>query len=109
MTITEAAACGTPAVATDVPGHRDALRHRVSGLLADGPGQMVEQLTEVLTDRVLRERLRRGALARAAELSWEATAAGTLGALLAEHVARLAPGLPSGRRPRRRGAPAPTR
>ena len=109
MTITEAAACGTPAVATDVPGHRDALRHRVSGLLADGPQKMVEQLTEVLTDRVLRERLRRGALARAAELSWEATAAGTLSALLSEHVARLAPGVPSGRRPRRRGVPAPTR
>lgn len=109
MTITEAAACGTPAVATDVPGHRDALRHRVSGLLADGPARMVDQLTEVLTDRVLRERLRRGALARAAELSWEATAAGTLGALLAEHVTRLAPGVPTGRLSRRRAAPAPTR
>ena len=108
MTITEAAACGTPAVATDVPGHRDALRHRVSGLLAADPAEMVDQLAEILADRVLRERLRRGALARAAELSWEATAAGTLGALLGEHVARLAPGVRPGWRPHRRGARAPT-
>ena len=31
MTITEAAACGTPAVVTDIPGHRDAVRRRRSG------------------------------------------------------------------------------
>ena len=35
MTLTEAAACGTPAVATAIPGHADAVRHGVSGLLAD--------------------------------------------------------------------------
>src|SRR5690606_37423452 len=30
MTLTEAAACGTPAVATDIAGHRDAVEHGVS-------------------------------------------------------------------------------
>ncbi len=35
MTLTEAAACGTPAVATRIPGHVDAVAEGVSGLLAD--------------------------------------------------------------------------
>ncbi len=39
MTITEAAACGTPAVATRVPGHADAVVDGTTGLLADGPDE----------------------------------------------------------------------
>ena len=35
MTVSEAAACGTPAVATRIPGHLDAIDHGVTGLLAD--------------------------------------------------------------------------
>ena len=35
MTLTEAAACGTPAVATRIAGHADAVRDGRSGLLAD--------------------------------------------------------------------------
>ena len=34
MTITEAAACGTPAVVTDIAGHRDAVVDGVTGVLA---------------------------------------------------------------------------
>jgi glycosyltransferase involved in cell wall biosynthesis len=95
MTITEAAACGTPAVATRIPGHEDAVVDGVSGILAAGPADMADALTAVLSDRVLRQRLSRGALARAGALSWEATAAGTLEVLLDEHrlrhAARAAP------------------
>ena len=46
----------------------------------------------VITDPVLRARLGRGARARAAELTWEATAAGTLDALVDEAVAGKRPG-----------------
>jgi glycosyltransferase involved in cell wall biosynthesis len=88
MTVTEAAACGTPAVATRIAGHADAVAHGVSGLLVDSPAELATALTAVLQDRVLRERLHRGALARAGELTWEATALGTLQALLDEHRAR---------------------
>ena len=104
MTVTEAGACGTPAVVTDIAGHQDSVEHGVSGLLAATPDQVTDALVAVLTDRVLRQRLQRGAQARAAELSWAATAEGTLRALLAEHAVggRRAPGSP----PRR--APAPT-
>ena len=37
MTITEAAACGTPAVATRIAGHADAVVHERTGLLVDDP------------------------------------------------------------------------
>ncbi len=75
MTLTEAAACGTPAVATRIAGHEDAIRDGVSGLLADpGPRALGAAIAEVLGERTLRERLGRGALERAAELTWSNTA-----------------------------------
>lgn len=82
MSITEAAACGTPAVVTDIAGHRDAVAHGRSGLLVDGERGLAEGLVAVLTDHELRDRLRRGALDRAAQLTWESTAIGTLAALV---------------------------
>jgi glycosyltransferase involved in cell wall biosynthesis len=90
MTITEAAACGTPAVVTDIPGHRDAVHADRSGLLAADERALTEQLTAVLSDPALRARLSRGALDRAAELTWDATAVGTLAAL-AEDAQRRRP------------------
>ena len=75
MTLTEAAACGTPSVATDIAGHRDSVRRDVSGLLVpDAPGALAEGIVEVLTDAELRARLSEGALAYGQELTWEATA-----------------------------------
>ena len=85
MTLTEAAACGTPAVATDIVGHRDAVTHGVSGLLADDrPGRLGVALTEVLSDAVLRRRLSKGALDRARWFNWDRTARITLEALATE-------------------------
>ena len=83
ITPVEAAACGTPAVATDIAGHRDAVVDGTSGLLADSPAQLASHLVAVLTDGDLRARLRTGALARAAELTWEATAAAVFDGLAA--------------------------
>lgn len=74
MTMTEAAACGTPAVATDIAGYRDSVAHERSGLLARSHGEMVEQARAVLTDPELRTRLSEGALKHAAEFTWEACA-----------------------------------
>jgi glycosyltransferase involved in cell wall biosynthesis len=86
MTITEAAACGTPAVVTDITGHRDAVQHGHSGLLAPD-GELGAALALALTDHELRERLTAGALARAAALSWDRTAEQTL-SILAEQALR---------------------
>jgi glycosyltransferase involved in cell wall biosynthesis len=84
MTLTEAAACGTPAVATRIPGHLDAVSEGKSGLLADTGRELERQLEEVLADAALRTRLQEGALAHAAQFSWERTAFGTLQALASE-------------------------
>jgi len=81
MTLTEAAACGTPAVASNIAGHRDAVVDGVSGLLSDSPSAMAEQLCAVLGDADLRQRLGAGALQRAAELTWQAAAAGVFAPL----------------------------
>lgn len=78
MTLTEAGACGTPSVASDIPGHRDAVLHDRTGLLAAGDDAIVDALAAVLTQPELRARLSAGALARAAELTWDETAVGTL-------------------------------
>lgn len=74
MTLTEAAACGTPTVATDIAGHADAVADGRSGLLRRTDPELVDAVSAVLSDRPLRDRLGAGALARADELTWEATA-----------------------------------
>jgi glycosyltransferase involved in cell wall biosynthesis len=101
MTISEAGACATPAVASRIAGHLDAVEDGVSGVLvelppsnnrqdaAGGPVRaFAEALGSVLVDPVLRARLGRSARTKAKSLSWEATAAGTLDVLVEEAVAR---------------------
>jgi glycosyltransferase involved in cell wall biosynthesis len=100
MTVTEAAACGTPAVVSRIAGHVDAVEDGVSGLVvnvgadhsrrAGDPGPIApfaDAAAALLTDSALRTRLGDGARRRARELTWEATAAGTLQALVDEAVA----------------------
>jgi glycosyltransferase involved in cell wall biosynthesis len=73
----EAAAMGVPAVAFDTGGIRQWLRHDVSGLLAPPAGghrALAVELARLLDNRELRERLSRGALATAREMSLDAHA-----------------------------------
>lgn len=84
MTLTEAAACGTPAVATRIPGHVDALAEGVSGLLADDDRELAAHLIEVANDEALRARLQAGALTHAAGFTWSNTATQILEALADE-------------------------
>jgi glycosyltransferase involved in cell wall biosynthesis len=84
MTLTEAAACGTPAVATAIAGHADAVLDGESGLLVEGIDELAGALGRVLGDEVLRSRLARGALSRARWFTWDATARRALEALAAE-------------------------
>ncbi len=84
MTLTEAAACGTPSVVTDIAGHRDAAEPGVSGLLVPQPADLAPALVRVLIDPVERARLSAGALAHAARFTWEKTARDTFGVLAAE-------------------------
>ncbi len=84
MTLTEAAACGTPAVATAIAGHADAVLNGESGILVDDVGQLGTALRRVLGDDVLRSRLSKGALTRARWFTWDATARRALEALAEE-------------------------
>jgi glycosyltransferase involved in cell wall biosynthesis len=84
MTITEAGASGTPAVATRIAGHIDAIAHEHSGLLVDRREDFVLALDRVLSDAELRERLSGGAVEHASRFTWAATARGTLKVLVAD-------------------------
>jgi glycosyltransferase involved in cell wall biosynthesis len=88
MTLTEAAGCGTPSVATDIAGHRDSVSPGLSGLLARSPREFTEQITAVLTDPSLRDQLSSGALQHAATLTWTATALGTFTPLAEDALRR---------------------
>jgi len=77
LSLTEAAACGTPAVATDVPGHRSSVLDGVTGVLA-APDDLASALIRVLTDAELRASLAHAARDRAARLTWDASAYGVL-------------------------------
>jgi glycosyltransferase involved in cell wall biosynthesis len=84
MTLTEAAACGTPAVATRIPGHDDAVVDGESGILVDGVEAFAAAAESVVSDPMLRRRLAQGALRNAERLNWDMTAVGTLDALARE-------------------------
>jgi glycosyltransferase involved in cell wall biosynthesis len=84
MTLTEAAACGTPAVVTDIAGHRDSAEPGVSGLLVPTPADLAPALSRVLRDAGEREALSRGALMHAARFTWDATARETFRVLARE-------------------------
>ncbi len=91
MTITEAAACGVPSVATRIAGHTDAVIDGETGLLVE-PAELGRTLAGVLTDRDLHARLAAGALAHAATFTWEETARSTFAALVREAARRNGPG-----------------
>jgi glycosyltransferase involved in cell wall biosynthesis len=78
MTLTEAAACGTPAVATRIAGHEDAIIDDESGFLVSTLPELIEAISSVLANPMLRRRLSQGALRRAEEMTWERTAEAAL-------------------------------
>ena len=77
LSLTEAAACGTPAVATDISGHRCSVIDGRTGVLAE-PALLGKALATVLSDPVERARLAAAAELRARRLTWDAAALGIL-------------------------------
>jgi glycosyltransferase involved in cell wall biosynthesis len=77
LTVLEAAACGTPAVAFDVPGLRDAIRGEETGLLVreQQADALAAGIRRLLDDAPLRARLAAGAIAWAARFTWDGAAA----------------------------------
>ena len=77
LSLTEAAGCGTPAVATDIRGHRSSVVDGVTGILAD-PADLSDAMVRVLTDDALRNRLGHAAHHRVQSLTWDASALGIM-------------------------------
>jgi glycosyltransferase involved in cell wall biosynthesis len=84
MTLTEAAACGTPAVASRIAGHEDATVDGEAGILADGDDGLADAMARVLGDDALRRRLTDGALAHARTLTWSNTSTELMRVIAAE-------------------------
>ncbi len=97
LTMIEGNACGTPAVATRVPGLVDSVRDGETGLLVPygDLDALAAALIRVLGDGELRQRLGAGALGFAREFTWDRTADAAR-ALAAEVLTGSAPvGRPS--------------
>jgi len=82
----EAAACGTPAIASDSPGLRESVRHGETGFLVPhgDAGALAERMLALAADPALVTRLGRAARAFAERLSWERAARAT-----AAHLERV--------------------
>ena len=92
MSVTEAAACATPAVVTDIPGHRDAVVDGVTGTLVpiEGhhfPERLGDALAAVIADPGARRRMSDAAATHAAGFTWRSTAT-RLMAILADEATR---------------------
>lgn len=99
LTLTEAAACGTPAVVTDINGHRSSVVDGVTGVLAP-LDRLGNTIADVLLDNDRRAQLGHAALARARTLTWDESARGILAALHRQVMVWVPRRVPS-----RRGSP----
>jgi glycosyltransferase involved in cell wall biosynthesis len=83
LTVLEGNACGTPVIATDVPGLRDAVKDGETGILTPfgDISALEEEMVGLLQDATLRERLTGGALAWAREFNWDTAASKTIAVL----------------------------
>lgn len=96
LTVIEANACGTPVIASNVEGLRDAVRDGETGLLYEfgNVSDLAAKLTRVLTDTDLREKLTRGAIEWSRKFDWERAAEETI-VLLKKRVEEYSPTLSS--------------
>jgi glycosyltransferase involved in cell wall biosynthesis len=75
LVVTEANACGTPAIGYNVPGLRDSIRDGITGLLCDSnPSSMAAVTLRFLHDTGQRENLTLNALNWSRGFSWDKTA-----------------------------------
>ena len=80
LTNIEANACGTPVIASNVPGLKDSVMDGKTGLLFEygDVRQLSDYLIKILSDTDYGEKLRQGGLAWAKRFSWDEAATKTL-------------------------------
>jgi glycosyltransferase involved in cell wall biosynthesis len=102
MVITEANASGTPAIAYDIVGYRDAVRDGETGMLTEAtPEAMARAAIRFARETGLQTRLSEGALSWSRQFSWDTTAAAFL-----DEIENVAVGGQRRRTPHGIGAPA---
>ena len=75
LVVTEANACGTPAIVYDVPGLRDSVRDGHTGLVVEArPEALAEAMVRLASDPALRARLAEEALSWSRAFSFDAAA-----------------------------------
>jgi len=76
MTITEAAACKTPAIGYDVPGLRDSIRHMKTGILVPYGDikAIAKAMTTLAENQELWRKMAEHALQWARQFSWDKSA-----------------------------------
>ncbi len=77
LSLTEAGGCATPAVATDIRGHRSSVVDGETGVLASET-DLGAAMARVLGDKDLRDRLGAAAERRVRTMTWDASACGVL-------------------------------
>lgn len=87
IVITEAAIRGTPAIGFDVPGLRDSVVHRQTGLLVANEGQFASAWASLAFDHETRATMGEAARERAERLHWSAAVEG-FGVVVDEALAR---------------------
>jgi glycosyltransferase involved in cell wall biosynthesis len=84
LNVMEAAACGTASIGIAAGGLRESILHGQTGLLAKDLDELIAMTELVIRDEFVREQLGSAALTRARSLTWDNSAATTLGVLSEE-------------------------
>jgi glycosyltransferase involved in cell wall biosynthesis len=74
----EAHACGTPAIAFNVPGLCEAVGCPDAGMLVESEDEFVQAVCRVLQDQDYRDKLTQATIGHAGQFNWDKTAARTL-------------------------------
>ena len=88
LTVTEAAACKTPAIAYNVPGLKDSIRHMDTGILVE-PGNiagLAKSMVKMLVDDALRLRMAENAYKYARQFDWD-----NIAKLFVRYLERVSP------------------
>lgn len=94
LAVIEAAQHGVPTIGyRSSGGLTDSVVDGVTGLLVDGPDELVDGLRRLLTDRVLRDELGAKARSRSAEFSWVLSADAMRTVLESVHAGRYVSGV----------------
>jgi len=78
LTVLEANACGTPSLAFNVPGLKEAIKNNYSGYLIDTEKELNEKIIKLINNKKLRDKLSKNSIKWASNFNWDTSAKKTL-------------------------------